>query len=154
MRARVLFQTKICDRFNSASPWTQVFMHTCNLKMYCIYEGLISPTRIFTLWKQIREIYPQQEFSHYGNKVGKYIYILMFLVHFRYITNPLLLDKKKFDIRCYMLIANAVPYLVLFHQGYVRLSIHDYDNNSENLIAHLTNQVCHFPTALGHMPCW
>ena len=67
----------------------------------------------------------------------------MFLVHFRYITNPLLLDKKKFDIRCYMLIANAVPYLVLFHQGYVRLTIHDYDNNSENLIAHLTNQVCH-----------
>ena len=72
--------------------------------------------------------------------------------HFRYITNPLLLDKKKFDIRCYMLIANAVPYLVLFHQGYVRLSIHDYDNNSENLIAHLTNQVCHlacFPSTLG-----
>ena len=60
---------------------------------------------------------------------------------FRYITNPLLIDRKKFDIRCYMLIANAVPYLVLFHQGYVRLSIHDYDNNSDNLIAHLTNQV-------------
>ena len=74
-----------------------------------------------------------------------------FLDHFRYITNPLLLDKKKFDIRCYMLIANAVPYLVLFHQGYVRLTIHDYDNNSENLIAHLTNQVCHlagFPATL------
>jgi len=55
--------------------------------------------------------------------------------------NPLLLDNRKFDIRCYMLIANASPLLVLYRRGYCRLSMHEYDNSSENIIAHLTNQV-------------
>lgn len=59
----------------------------------------------------------------------------------RYITNPVLLNQKKFDIRCYMLISNTMPYLVLYHHGYVRLSIHEYTPTSENIIAHLTNQV-------------
>jgi len=55
--------------------------------------------------------------------------------------NPLLLDSRKFDIRCYMLIANAVPLLVLYRKGYCRLSMHEYDNGSENITTHLTNQV-------------
>ena len=56
--------------------------------------------------------------------------------------NPLLLDSRKFDIRCYMLVASAVPLLILYRKGYCRLSMHQYDNSSENIIAHLTNQVC------------
>lgn len=31
--------------------------------------------------------------------------------------NPLLLEGKKFDIRCYVLIACSDPLLVLFHHG-------------------------------------
>lgn len=58
----------------------------------------------------------------------------------RYIPNPLLLDGRKFDIRAYMLIASTVPYLVLFHHGYIRLSCLKYHYNDTNLTTHLTNQ--------------
>ena len=50
----------------------------------------------------------------------------------RYLLRPLLLDNRKFDIRCYMLIANTQPWLVLYHKGYVRLSIHAYHPDSPN----------------------
>ena len=60
---------------------------------------------------------------------------------YRYIHNPLLLNGKKFDIRAYMLIASTVPFLVLFHKGYARLCMGDYDINNKDLLTHLTNQV-------------
>lgn len=63
-------------------------------------------------------------------------------VFYRYLHKPLLLEKRKFDIRAYMLVGSTVPQLVLYHKGYVRLSLHDYDSDTDNLIAHLTNQVC------------
>lgn len=41
----------------------------------------------------------------------------------RYIANPLLLEGKKFDIRCYCLIASAQPAFLLFHKGYARVCL-------------------------------
>ncbi|CAF1093195.1 unnamed protein product [Adineta steineri] len=58
----------------------------------------------------------------------------------RYIMNPLLVHGKKFDIRCYMLISSVKPLIVLYHHGYIRLSMFDFDNDDENLLTHLTNQ--------------
>ncbi|XP_075046758.1 LOW QUALITY PROTEIN: inactive polyglycylase TTLL10, partial [Mixophyes fleayi] len=58
----------------------------------------------------------------------------------RYIPNPLLLEGKKFDIRCYLLIASTVPYFVFFRHGYVRLTCNSYDLKSDDLTGHLTNQ--------------
>ncbi|XP_006871820.1 PREDICTED: protein polyglycylase TTLL10-like [Chrysochloris asiatica] len=58
----------------------------------------------------------------------------------RYIQNPLLLDGKKFDVRSYLLIACATPYMVFFGHGYARLTLGLYDPNSSDLSGHLTNQ--------------
>ncbi|TGZ64408.1 hypothetical protein CRM22_006395 [Opisthorchis felineus] len=58
----------------------------------------------------------------------------------KYIARPLLVNGHKFDIRCYALVANAMPYLVLYHPGYVRLSVHSYHLRDDNLQTHLTNQ--------------
>lgn len=58
----------------------------------------------------------------------------------RYISKPLLLEQRKFDIRAYLLIVSAHPYLVLCHHGYVRLSCLPYHCDSDELGVHLTNQ--------------
>ncbi|XP_035881044.1 inactive polyglycylase TTLL10 isoform X2 [Phyllostomus discolor] len=58
----------------------------------------------------------------------------------RYIQNPLLLDGKKFDVRAYLLVACAVPYMVFFGHGYARLTLNPYDPCSQDLSGHLTNQ--------------
>ncbi|BFZ23284.1 hypothetical protein BsWGS_26323 [Bradybaena similaris] len=58
----------------------------------------------------------------------------------RYLGDPLLLEGRKFDIRAYLFIACTVPFLVLFHQGYVRLSCQKYHKADTNLTTHLTNQ--------------
>lgn len=47
-----------------------------------------------------------------------------------YIANPLLINGRKFDIRCYVVIACTKPVLLLFHHGYCRLSINQYNTGS------------------------
>lgn len=59
----------------------------------------------------------------------------------RYIERPLLINKKKFDLRCYLLISSVDPLMVFYHRGYVRLSMFDFDINEKNIQVHLTNQV-------------
>ncbi|VDD83567.1 unnamed protein product [Mesocestoides corti] len=58
----------------------------------------------------------------------------------KYLVNPLVLNDRKFDIRCYLMIVSTMPYLVLFSPGYVRLSLRKYNPYDTDLVTHLTNQ--------------
>ena len=55
-----------------------------------------------------------------------------------YITDALLLDGRKFDIRVFVLISGTKPYMMFYHNGYLRVAIQPFDINGpmEN---HLTN---------------
>ena len=62
----------------------------------------------------------------------------------KYIANPLLLDKKKFDFRLYVLITSVDPYICyLNEEGLARLCTEDYKKptkeNLKNHYIHLTN---------------
>eukprot|EP00730_Choanoeca_flexa_P020112 TRINITY_DN9828_c0_g1_i2.p1 TRINITY_DN9828_c0_g1~~TRINITY_DN9828_c0_g1_i2.p1 ORF type:complete len:403 (+),score=85.07 TRINITY_DN9828_c0_g1_i2:1601-2809(+) len=59
----------------------------------------------------------------------------------RYLQRPMLINGRKFDIRCFMLIACNKPALVFYHPGYVRLSVGSYKSDDySDLSSHLTNQ--------------
>jgi len=73
---------------------------------------------------------------------------------FRYISTPLLLEERKFDLRVYMLIANTSPFVVLYRKGYVRLCLGDYRTDTDIMSAHLTNQVRHWYIRLLYNVCF
>lgn len=52
-----------------------------------------------------------------------------------YVADPLLLEGHKFDFRIYMLIASTNPFIVYYHDGFLRLSLHFYDKNSKEVRA-------------------
>ncbi|XP_074655111.1 uncharacterized protein LOC141908801 [Tubulanus polymorphus] len=58
----------------------------------------------------------------------------------RYINDPLLVEGKKFDIRAYMMIPSTSPFMLYYHGGYLRLSIHKYNKDDADMTTHLTNQ--------------
>lgn len=62
----------------------------------------------------------------------------------RYISDPLLIDNKKFDLRIYVLITSCDPLRIyLFQDGLVRLCTQDFSkptsSNMENTCMHLSN---------------
>jgi hypothetical protein len=57
----------------------------------------------------------------------------------KYIQDPLLLYKHKFDFRVYMLVVSTNPLIVYYHDGFLKLSLHEYKPNSQNRGAHLAN---------------
>jgi len=61
----------------------------------------------------------------------------------KYISNPLLINKKKFDFRIYILVTGHDPLKAyIFNEGLVRISSEEYDldlNDLNNLFKHLTN---------------
>lgn len=63
------------------------------------------------------------------------------MVIMKYIEKPLLIGKRKFDIRVWVTITSVDPLIIWkFEDYYIRLSLNDFDNDdSDNIYAHLTN---------------
>lgn len=57
----------------------------------------------------------------------------------RYISNPFLINGRKFDFRVYPLVISANPLIAVFLFGSVRISLTEYDLENESMQAHLTN---------------
>jgi len=62
---------------------------------------------------------------------------LMIVQH--YIPNPLLLEGRKFDFRMYMVIGSSNPLMVFYHDGFLRVSLYDYDEETTDKKVLLTN---------------
>jgi tubulin polyglutamylase TTLL1 len=56
-----------------------------------------------------------------------------------YIHNPLLLNGNKFDFRMYMVVASTNPLIAYYHDGFMRVSLMNYDINSDDKKVLLTN---------------
>ena len=57
----------------------------------------------------------------------------------KYIENPLLLNRRKFDIRQWVLVSDWNPLTVwAFNDSYVRFAASDYDKNHVEKSAHLS----------------
>lgn len=56
----------------------------------------------------------------------------------KYLTNLLLIEGRKFDVRAFMLVASTSPYILFYHEGYLRLSVEEFSLNG-GLSVHLTN---------------
>lgn len=56
----------------------------------------------------------------------------------QYISNLLLLEGRKFDVRALLVIAGTTPYILFYHEGYLRVSVEMFDAKGGRG-AHLTN---------------
>ena len=63
----------------------------------------------------------------------------MNLIMQNFIHNPLLLGGNKFDFRIYMVVASTNPLILFYHDGFLRLSLHEYDVKSNDKGVLLTN---------------
>lgn len=71
----------------------------------------------------------------YGNKCNE----ASGFIAQKYINDPFLIDGKKFDFRAYLLIASMDPLMILFHDGFVRITLDQYDPENSDRSKHLTN---------------
>lgn len=57
----------------------------------------------------------------------------------RYVSNLMLLDGHKFDLRVYWVVASMQPPIVLYHDGTLRVSLSRFDDANHTRGQHLTN---------------
>eukprot|EP00357_Protocruzia_adherens_P006060 CAMPEP_0115042148 /NCGR_PEP_ID=MMETSP0216-20121206/46101_1 /TAXON_ID=223996 /ORGANISM="Protocruzia adherens, Strain Boccale" /LENGTH=487 /DNA_ID=CAMNT_0002424223 /DNA_START=123 /DNA_END=1586 /DNA_ORIENTATION=+ len=57
----------------------------------------------------------------------------------QYVKETFLINNRKFDFRLYMFISSTDPLVAWYHDGFIRLSVTEFDPNSKDKFAHLTN---------------
>jgi hypothetical protein len=57
----------------------------------------------------------------------------------QYIPDLLLLNNRKFDVRGLLFIASTAPFLLFYHDGYLRVTLKEYSEDLSDLQSHLTN---------------
>lgn len=77
-----------------------------------------------------------RNFYDNGTKCGE---IKDYFLIQNYIHNPLLLNGHKFDFRIYMLIASTNPLIAYYHDGFLRVTLANYDSKSDDKKVLLTN---------------
>ena len=55
-----------------------------------------------------------------------------------YLSDLLLVEGRKFDVRALVLIAGTSPYMLFYHNGYLRVSVKDFNMHGDRSV-HLTN---------------
>ena len=80
-------------------------------------------------------IYPNLTllYSKFGTCQNKGEYIVQ-----EYLSNLILLEGRKFDVRALVLIAGTDPYMLFHHDGYLRVSVKKFSGSSDRAV-HLTN---------------
>jgi hypothetical protein len=56
-----------------------------------------------------------------------------------YISNPQLIEGRKFDMRVHLFIASTTPLIVYYYDGYFRTSMYKFNATSNDLTVHLSN---------------
>ena len=56
-----------------------------------------------------------------------------------YLSNPLLIEGRKFDVRAFILIAGTSPYILFYHEGFLKRCVEKFDMVEEGVSMHVTN---------------
>ena len=72
-------------------------------------------------------------YKKFGTCKGNGEYIVQ-----EYLSNLLLVEKRKFDVRGLVLIAGTNPYFLFYHEGYLRVSVSDFSLKGDRNV-HITN---------------
>ena len=127
-----LYDEAECRAFFAQLPATDEEDNLWILKPVDLSKGI--GVRIMWQFDALRQLYQPREDDELFPAIQEYVIQ-------RYIKNPLLLQKRKSEIRLYLLIACLDPLLVLlYREGTVRLNSQPFQlGDFENTLIHVTN---------------
>ncbi|CDW84366.1 tubulin-tyrosine ligase family protein [Stylonychia lemnae] len=106
----------------------------CSKNMWLLKPATLNQGRGIQIFSKINQIFEYLE----NNDTQNNYWVIQ-----KYVERPLLFEKRKFDIRIWVLVTlgtNGVDLnLYMYQEGYLRTSSSNYDLQDENKYVHLTN---------------